>query len=116
MATVSTNLHRFSTPSGELSTKPCGQRRWRVGGPPIEATCETAAEGGSMARVTTEQIARTVSGQPVATRFRDIVRDRPDQVALRWRHDDGWGEWTWAQYADRVCRVAGALAASGVVR
>jgi long-chain acyl-CoA synthetase len=69
-----------------------------------------------MASVTSDQIARTVSGHTVATRFRDMVRDRPDQVALRWKAGDGWGEWTWAQYADRVCRVAGALAASGVVR
>ena len=36
-----------------------------------------------MARVTSEQIARTVSGHTVATRFRDMVRARPDQVALR---------------------------------
>ena len=69
-----------------------------------------------MARVTAEQMSRAVSGHTVATRFRDIVRARPDQVALRWKQGDGWGEWTWAQYADRVCRVAGGLAESGVVR
>jgi len=69
-----------------------------------------------MEMVTSDEIAAAVAGQTVATRFRDTVRAHPDRVALRWKHDDGWGELTWAEYADRACRLAGALADMGVVQ
>jgi long-subunit acyl-CoA synthetase (AMP-forming) len=69
-----------------------------------------------MGKVTAEDIAQAVAGQTVATNFRDTVRARGDQVALRWKAGDSWGEWTWAEYADRACRVASALAALGVQR
>jgi long-chain acyl-CoA synthetase len=47
--------------------------------------------------------------------FLDTVRQHPDNVALRWREDDGsWGEWTFRDYADRVARVAGGLRAKGI--
>jgi long-chain acyl-CoA synthetase len=69
-----------------------------------------------MAKVTAEDIAAAVAGTTVATSFRDTVRARGDQVALRWKDGDGWGEWTWAEYADRACRVASALSALGVQR
>ena len=36
-------------------------------------------------------------------------------MALRWKDGDGWGEWTWSDYADRACRLAASLAALGVV-
>jgi long-subunit acyl-CoA synthetase (AMP-forming) len=51
----------------------------------------------------------------LATVFRDTVRTYPDRVALRWKDGDGWGEWTWAEYADRACRLAASLAGLGVV-
>ena len=39
----------------------------------------------------------------------------PDQVALRWKDgDDGWGEWTFADYADQVARAAAGLRGLGV--
>jgi long-chain acyl-CoA synthetase len=46
--------------------------------------------------------------------FRDTVAEKGDQVALRWRDGDGWGELTWAQYAQPAASVAGALVAAGV--
>ena len=43
------------------------------------------------------------------------VDDLADQVALRWRNEDeSWGEWTFAEYADKVARVAAGLADLGV--
>jgi long-chain acyl-CoA synthetase len=65
---------------------------------------------------TSEEIAAAVSGHTVTTRFRDTVLAHPDRVALRWKEADGWGEWTWADYADRACRFAAALADLGVVQ
>jgi long-chain acyl-CoA synthetase len=65
-------------------------------------------------QVTSEELARAVAGQTVATRFRDTVAARGDAVALRWRTGEGWGEWTWADYADRACRLAAALEGLGV--
>jgi long-chain acyl-CoA synthetase len=63
-----------------------------------------------------DEIAAAVAGQTVTTRFRDTVRRTPDAVALRWKDGDGWGEWTWAEYADRACRLAASLSAHGVVQ
>jgi long-chain acyl-CoA synthetase len=69
-----------------------------------------------MTQVTSEEIAAAVAGHTVATRFRDTVAAHPDRVALRWKTEDGWATWTWAEYADRACRFAGALRELGVVR
>jgi long-chain acyl-CoA synthetase len=57
-----------------------------------------------------------VAGQTVPRLFAATVSDRPDAVALRWKDGEGWGEWTWRDYADRASRVAGGLAALGVGR
>ena len=65
--------------------------------------------------VASDEIAEAVAGQTVTTRFRDTVRECADRVALRWKDGDGWGEWTWRDYADRACRVAAALSELGVV-
>jgi long-chain acyl-CoA synthetase len=67
-----------------------------------------------MAQGTSEELAAAVAGHTVATRFRDQVAAHPDRVALRWKVGDGWGTWTWAEYADRAGRVAGALRELGV--
>ena len=67
-----------------------------------------------MGDTTSEEIARKTAGMTIARAFRDQVRARPDAVALRWKEGDGWGEWTWADYGDRACRLAAALQAEGI--
>lgn len=57
-----------------------------------------------------------VAGQTMVTAFLDTVGSRGGEVALRWRDGDGWGEWTWRDYADRAARVASGLSALGVGR
>jgi long-chain acyl-CoA synthetase len=53
---------------------------------------------------------RTVPGEFVAT-----VARHPERVALRWRTaDERWQELTYAEYGDRVARVAAGLRALGV--
>ncbi len=69
-----------------------------------------------MTQWTDEQISEATAGQTVATLFRDTVRARPDQVALRCKVGDGWRETTFAQYADQACRLAMGLRALGVTR
>jgi long-chain acyl-CoA synthetase len=64
---------------------------------------------------TAAEIARLAEGRTLATAFRETVREHADQVALRWKEGDGWGEWTWADYADRACRLATSLSGLGVV-
>ena len=68
-----------------------------------------------MASVTKEELDRLVEGQTVAGAFRDRVRQHSGAVALRWRdQDEGWSEWTWADYADQATRVAAGLGALGL--
>jgi long-chain acyl-CoA synthetase len=66
--------------------------------------------------VTSDDLAILVEGQTVTSRFRDTVRALPDAVALRWKDGDGWGEWTYAEYADRACRLAAGLTGLGLER
>ncbi|MBM3675255.1 MAG: long-chain fatty acid--CoA ligase [Actinobacteria bacterium] len=63
-----------------------------------------------------DELGDLVRGRTVVTCFRDTVRRRPDAVALRWKDGEAWKEWTWSDYADRVCRLAGALGDLGVRR
>ena len=56
-----------------------------------------------------------VDGRTVPVAFLRAVAERGDAVALRWRAGDGWGQWTWTQYAERVARAAAGLKALGVV-
>ncbi|MEZ5137540.1 MAG: AMP-dependent synthetase/ligase [Acidimicrobiales bacterium] len=56
------------------------------------------------------------TGKTVAQIFVDTAEAHPDVVALRWRDGDGWGEWTFADYADRVARATTALRERGVRR
>jgi long-subunit acyl-CoA synthetase (AMP-forming) len=53
----------------------------------------------------------TVSTALVATL--DVLAD---QVALRWRTPERWDSWTWADYTERVARVAAGLRELGVER
>jgi len=64
--------------------------------------------------VTSDELAKVVEGQTVTSRFLATVRARPDGVALRWKDGDGWAEWTYADYAERACRLATALEGLGV--
>jgi long-chain acyl-CoA synthetase len=65
--------------------------------------------------VTSEELAQDVEGQTLATMFLATVDGHGDAVALRWRNDDGsWGEWTYADYADRVARAVTGLRELGV--
>jgi len=69
-----------------------------------------------MAQWTNETLAEKVRGHTVPNRFRETVRRMPDAVALRWKDGDAWGELTFAEYADRACRVATGLAGLGIGR
>ena len=65
--------------------------------------------------VTSEDIQKLVEGQTVPTEFLKTVAAHGDVTALRWRNEDEtWGEWTYADYADRVARAAAGLQALGV--
>ncbi len=63
---------------------------------------------------TSAELDTRVAGQTVTSRFADTVRAHPDLVALRAKAGDDWIEITFAEYADRACRLAGALADLGV--
>ncbi len=67
-----------------------------------------------MSELPLDDIAPAVAGRTVATAFRDAVAARADEPALRWKAGDGWATWTWADYADRACRVAAGLRRLGV--
>jgi long-chain acyl-CoA synthetase len=65
--------------------------------------------------VSAADLDRLAEGRTVATVFRDTVEAVPDAVALRGRRPDGeWASWTWREYADTACRLAGALRGAGV--
>ena len=66
---------------------------------------------------TNAEIQSVVEGQTIPRAFVQTVEDYADEVALRWRNDDDtWGEWTFAEYAQRVAAAAAGLAAKGVGR
>jgi len=69
-----------------------------------------------MAAVTSDELTELTKGQTVPTRFRDTVRAFPDLIAHRWKDGDGWGEWSFGEYAERACRLATALGSIGVER
>jgi long-chain acyl-CoA synthetase len=63
------------------------------------------------------EIDAAVAGRTIPGMFADMVGARPDAVAVRWRPpggDTASETMTWAQYADRACRVAAGLRALGV--
>jgi long-chain acyl-CoA synthetase len=65
-----------------------------------------------------EQLDEQVAGQTVSSKFFETVEAHPDLVALRWQDPDTnqWQEMTFADYAERSLRLAGALKAHGVKR
>jgi long-chain acyl-CoA synthetase len=70
-----------------------------------------------VATLTKEQLDKTVQGQTVSSRFRDLVAAHPHVTALRWKNDDdSWGELTYEEYGDQACRVAAGLSELGVTR
>src|SRR5689334_15083596 len=69
-----------------------------------------------MAVTSSAELSALVAGRTVPKLFAAVVASRPDAVALRWKAGDGWGEWTWQEYAARACRVAAGLAGLGIGR
>ena len=69
-----------------------------------------------MTERTAAQIDAAVAGATVATAFRDTVRAHPDRVALRSYDGDTPTDLTYAEYAERACRLAASLGAHGVGR
>jgi long-chain acyl-CoA synthetase len=67
-------------------------------------------------QITSEALAEQTRGQTVPSRFLQTVVARPDAVALRAKHGDGWREVTFAEYAAAAARVAGGLREVGVAR
>ena len=66
--------------------------------------------------ISNAEIAETVAGETMTTRFRSTVERGADRVALRWKDGEAWRETTFREYADQACAVAGALADMGVGR
>lgn len=67
--------------------------------------------------VTNEELHARVADRTIASEFLATSRAHGDLVALRWRNDDeSWGEWTFADYADKVARAAAGLRDRGVGR
>jgi long-chain acyl-CoA synthetase len=64
--------------------------------------------------VTSAEIDRIVEGRTPARDFVATLGRMADQVALRWKAGDGWDEWTFADYGDRVARVAAGFRAMGI--
>jgi long-chain acyl-CoA synthetase len=63
------------------------------------------------------EIDAAIAGQTVPGLFTTTVGARPEEVALRWRSpgaESATNALTWAEYADRACRVAAGLRALGV--
>jgi long-chain acyl-CoA synthetase len=66
---------------------------------------------------TSAELQAVVEGQTVPSAFVKTVAELPDQVALRWRNEDGsYGECEFAHYAQKVAAAAAGLAAMGVGR
>ena len=65
----------------------------------------------------TGDIDAAIAGRTVPGLFAATLGARPDEVALRWRSpgaETATNTLTWAEYADRACRVAAGLQALGV--
>src|SRR5439155_17684019 len=80
------------------------------GRPPIRGQ----TGGGHMPGL--DDIDQAVAGLTIPKLFLRQVEARPDDPAIKWREGDGWGEWTWQEYADEVARLAAGLARLGLRR
>ncbi|MGI8663848.1 MAG: AMP-dependent synthetase/ligase [Acidimicrobiales bacterium] len=67
-----------------------------------------------MSTVSSDDIAREVEGQTLATMFLATVASSGERTALRWQHGDAWASWTWAEYGAEVARAAAGFRALGV--
>ncbi|HSL57430.1 MAG TPA: AMP-binding protein [Acidimicrobiales bacterium] len=66
-------------------------------------------------QVTNEELHARVADQTIPSEFLRTSREHPDLAALRWKNDDdSWGEWTFADYADKVARAAAGMRAWGI--
>lgn len=64
---------------------------------------------------TTADLDARTAGQTVPNLFLDTLADHGDKAALRWRDaDETWHEMTYAEYGDKVARVAAGLAEAGL--
>ena len=54
--------------------------------------------------------------ETVTRQFAETVAAYGDETALRWKDGEGFSEWTWADYAERAARLAGALGELGIGR
>lgn len=57
-----------------------------------------------------------IAGKTVAGAFLDVVADRGNDIAVRWKEGDEWKEWSFNEVADLVSRAASGLKAKGVER
>jgi long-chain acyl-CoA synthetase len=69
----------------------------------------------AVADVTDSDLHALAEGRTVGGEFVALSARVPDAVAIRWRNDDEtWDHWTYAEYRDRVARVAAGLRDLGV--
>ena len=71
-----------------------------------------ATEGVSP--ISRDDVNAAVAGLTIPQAFAATVRARGDATALRWKTDEGWGEWSWNDYADRACRLAAGFKGLGL--
>ena len=64
--------------------------------------------------VTGEELRAAVEGETVGQWLLDAVSGAPDDVALRWKDGEGWGQLTWGQVLDQASRVAATYRQWGV--
>jgi long-chain acyl-CoA synthetase len=61
-----------------------------------------------------DDIQAAAEGRTLPSAFLDTVAAESSRVALRWQDGAGWRSWTFADYADRVARVAAGFSALGL--
>ena len=71
-------------------------------------------EGDTVLQITKSELDEAVAGQTITSRFLATVRNHPDQVALKCKDAEGWTEWTYQDYADRVAGATAYLRSLGV--
>ncbi len=65
--------------------------------------------------ISSQELAQEVTGRTIPKAFVATARSCAERPALRWQTDEGRGEqWTFAEYAERVARVAAGYRARGI--